>query len=278
MYGSFRFAVGTAIIALASVVISPSSARSAEGSSGGPTILPSPPPAATPIDTNGWLPFTSARHGFSLRYPPDWIARTATAPWIHGDPVDHDLPNDRATDELDGPVDGAFWLASQAIPPAAASADPGDASDPACWPPIADWSQVPLADTVARYHGGPGCGFWETQIVDGGRLYAFAANGRVPLEMYLAVMPTVVLDPTAADDTPASTPAPLPVSRIRASRDPSRSGHQPDTARPRLDPADRPPSSWWSGRRDLNPQPRAPKARALPIALRPDGFVLRNRT
>src|SRR3954451_14054593 len=37
----------------------------------------SPTVAGTPIDTTGWLPFTSARHGYSLRYPADWTARHA---------------------------------------------------------------------------------------------------------------------------------------------------------------------------------------------------------
>jgi hypothetical protein len=208
MPGPIRIAVGTAIIALASLGGQFARPLGGDSGSGVWAAAPSSSPVTSPVDTSGWLAFTSARHGFSLRYPLDWIARQATAPWMYGDPVDHDLPNDRATDELDGPVDGVFWLASQAIPAAAASADPGIATEPTCWPPIAQWPEVRLADTVAHYHGGPDCGFWETQIVDGGRLYAFASTDSVPLDLYLAVMSTITLDPAAADDTPVSTPVP----------------------------------------------------------------------
>ncbi len=46
-----------------------------------------------------------------------------------------------------------------------------------------------------------------------------------------------------------------------------RRGQIRPTCRPRPSPAD---AGGWSGRRESNPQPRAPKARALPIAPRPD--------
>ncbi len=213
MSAAFRLAVGTAVIALVfagGLVLRPFGS-SVEGDKPVPSSSPGPSasPLPSPIDMTGWLTFTSARHGFSLQYPAAWFARTATAPWVYGDPVDHDLPNDSATDELDTRTGGAFWLASQPIPPADASADPGDPTDPACWPPIADWPTLQLKDVDAPYHGGRSCDFWEVQIVSGGRRYAFAASGVVPLETFKAVMSTVTLDPAAADDTPLATPSPL---------------------------------------------------------------------
>ena len=78
-----------------------------------------------------------------------------------------------------------------------------------CWPPIAEWPVIHLLAVDAHYHGGANCGFWETQIVAGGRLYAFASSNDVPLDVYKAVMSTVTLDPAAADDTPVGSPAPL---------------------------------------------------------------------
>jgi hypothetical protein len=215
MSASFKLAVGTAIIALVfagGLVLRPLGSDTGGGGmapapSGSPG--PSASPLPSPIDMTGWLTFTSARHGFSLQYPAAWFARTATAPWVYGDPVDHDLPNDAATDELDTPTGGVFWLASQPIPPADASADPGDPNDPNCWPSIADWPVIHLRDVDAHYHGGANCGFWDTQIVAGGRLYALASSNDVPLDVYKAVMSTVSLDPAAADDTPVGTPAPL---------------------------------------------------------------------
>jgi hypothetical protein len=222
MTAPFKIAVGTALVALAfagGLAVQPLGSDTGNGGlspapSGSPG--PSTSPLPSPMDMTGWLPFTSARHGFSLRYPATWFVRKATAPWVFGDPVDHDLPNDAATDELDTPTGGVFWLASQPIPPADASADPGDPNDPTCWPPIAEWPVIHLREVDAHYHGGANCGFWETQIVAGGRLYALASSNDVPLDVYKAVMSTVTLDPAAADDSPATSsvslgsPSPLP--------------------------------------------------------------------
>jgi len=209
MSASFKLAVGTAIIALVAAGGLALRPLGTDTGNGGFTPAPSISPLPSPIDKTGWLTLVSARHGFSIQYPAAWFARKATAPWVYGDPVDHDLPNDVATDELDDSQGGKFWFASQPIPPAEASADPADPNDPTCWPPIAQWPVIHLQAVDAKYHGGRACDFWETQIVAGGRRYAFAANGDVPLDVYKAVMSTVTLDPAAADDTPVGSPSPL---------------------------------------------------------------------
>jgi hypothetical protein len=214
MPGPLKLAVATAVIVLAfagGIVLRPL------GSDSGGALAPTPSdsagpsasPLPSPIDTSAWVPFTSARHGFSLRYPARWRARQATVPWDFNSPVDHDLPGDPAVDELFAD-DGVFWLASSPVTPAEASDDPGGTADTTCWPPIAEWPVIHLRDVDAHYHGGRACQFWETQIVVDGRLYALAASGYMPLDVYEAVMATVRLDPSAADDTPVATPTPRP--------------------------------------------------------------------
>ncbi len=56
---------------------------------GGPPPPPSSPPsdAATPsatpalTDTSNWTPFTSERYGYTIQYPPTWVAKPATGDW-----------------------------------------------------------------------------------------------------------------------------------------------------------------------------------------------------
>ena len=185
-------------------------------------------PAATAIDTTGWLPFTSTRHGFTLRYPTDWTARHATAPWTYGSAVDHDMPADPATDELDMPDGGVFWMASRAIPTTTTGdqwwADYARSDGPVrpCWPALSDWQPIAFGDLVGAYHGGlQECGFTEAIIVVDGRAYAFAAGGPdrgiVDLATFKAVLSTVTLDPAAADDTLVAIPSLAPMSTIAPS-------------------------------------------------------------
>ena len=171
-----------------------------------------------PIDTGSWASFTSTQHGFSLRHPADWTVRHATAPWVYGDPVDHDLPGDPATDELDLPDGAVFWLASLAIPASVGSEGwwaqyaTTDGGDTPCWPPLSEWQPIAIGDLVGAWHGGhPLCHFTEAVVVVDGRAYAFAAgggpNGVVDIDLFKAVLSTVVIDAGAAKDEPAPSPS-----------------------------------------------------------------------
>ena len=221
MPGTLKLVAAPAILALALASSGLLGPRAADvGSAPIPSLSPSP--SAQPIDTTGWLTFTSDRHGFSLRYPADWTTRHATAPWVRGG-IDHDMPGDPATDELDLPDGGVFWLASTALP-ASVPVDQwldqyARANGPVrtCWPALADWQPIAFGDLAGAYHGGLAvCDFTEAVILDGGRAYAFAAAGGADgvgdLDLFKAVLSTAVLDPASAVDTPAESPSPGPAS------------------------------------------------------------------
>jgi hypothetical protein len=78
----------------------------------------------------------------------------------------------------------------------------------ACWPPPDQMEPFTVGGQAAWVHGGlAACGFTEAVAFAGGRVYEFSfytpAGGKpVSRPLFDALLATVALDPTAADDKP----------------------------------------------------------------------------
>jgi hypothetical protein len=185
------------------------------GTVGGPNPSPSPSAsaAASPIDTSVWKAFTSNRHGFSMRYPGDWIVGPATAPWPIGTQpagqgssmVDWFSPNPG----IENPT--WFDVTSQPVPAGMTSRtwltnyESYGPRTPYCFPAPADMEQMTIGGQNAWIHGGvPGCGFTEAIVFAGGRVYLL--NGYegsfFNRALFQAFVSTVTFSPSNADDTP----------------------------------------------------------------------------
>jgi hypothetical protein len=187
-----------------------------------PTVAPSP---TIPLDPSAWIPFTSRRHGISVRFPAGWTIEPATAPWIWQaqDPG----PSDNAIDRAIGPASQAFFISSQRLPDgkteAAWWADYLAADTigmpPGCFPPkLSGYTEVVVAGELGYLHGGlSGCNFTEAIVIVDGRAYQLTAyvDYRAPTPgvfdrpLFDAWLSTVVFEPTAADDSSVA-PSPGP--------------------------------------------------------------------
>lgn len=213
--GRARLAVGWAVVALAvavaasGLVLRPQ--RVVEvGTSPSPAPSSTGRPSHTGIDTSAWLPFTSDRHGYALRYPPDWVARAATRSWLYGASNDVDVPGSAAVDQFDaGRI--SLLVASLALPAGVTELD-WRAADPTsvpCDPPRTDWQPITVAGIQGGLHGGQvDCDTTEAAVVAGGRVYQFTAYADRDAEptmilsrsLFDALLSTVRLDPSSADD------------------------------------------------------------------------------
>jgi hypothetical protein len=183
------------------------------------TPSPSPSPLPSSIDTSSWTPFTSARHGVAVRYPTDWTATGATAPWPAGTHL-----YDRAgqpgpmLDTFTSPIGPTFAIASQPLPIGvtgaawlAAHEASGAASDPpTCWPAPADMERTTVDGLPAWIR--TGCGLTEAIVFAGGRAYDLLAfvDPTLNRPVFNAFLSTVTFSPATADDTPAEPMSPSP--------------------------------------------------------------------
>ena len=189
----------------------PSPTTSASTSPSAPTALPAP----TPIDTTTWAPFTSSRHGETMRYPSDWIAAAATAPWLPGKPAPG--PPNAILDAFTAPGANAraFVVVSQPLPKATTGAawlatyESTNASNfpPQCWPVPAEMEKATVSGQPAWVHGGiAGCGFTEAIVFAGGRIYELSAyanptlTGQFDRALFDAFLSTIQIDPSKAND------------------------------------------------------------------------------
>jgi hypothetical protein len=193
----------------------PSASPIASPSEGAPATQ-TPRPSPTPIDPTAWTPFTSARHGYSARYPGDWALTPATAPATLADLTgavaavfDHFKTSGAPADEflgvstkLPSGMSEADWIAAYRQPVV-------DTYGASCFPPPDQWKPV----TVDGHIGGlyVGCNYVEaTTFVDGrayiftlGRPLGFPATAATE-DLLRAFLSTVTVDPAAADDTPVT--------------------------------------------------------------------------
>ena len=174
----------------------------------GPSGTPSGSALAVPALTDT---FTSARYGFSVRYPSGWTVKDATKPWSR---VGENTWGSGINDELSNAT-ARFSGASQALA-AGQTADQwvsayANGADPSSWPPLTiggqagkiDYDGVPAAGgTIA-----PGGLMYDAVVVVGNRAYNFNMDGNVDRATFDAFLATVVFDPASAADLPGLTQA-----------------------------------------------------------------------
>ncbi|MBI3745616.1 MAG: hypothetical protein HY264_03675 [Chloroflexi bacterium] len=190
-----------------------------------PTARPTPSPTLpvpqpTPINTAKWTAFTSARGGYSAKYPSDWTLTLATAPASLADIssaagafFDHMKAPSGPFDELMGVstklpagMSQASWIAAYRQPVV-------DQFGAGCFPPPDQWKPV----TVGGHSGGlyVGCNYVESTTFVDGRAYVFtitqpfgAAATASTEELLRAFLSTVTIDAAAANESPATSPGP----------------------------------------------------------------------
>jgi hypothetical protein len=157
--------------------------------------------------------YTSSRHGFSIKVPATWKVTPATKPWPAG--TEAAAPPDPMLDVFADSADPSLTFAVVSQPLAAgvtptrwlADYERSAPSMPSsCWPAPDRMEQVTVGGQSAWIHGGlPECGFTEAVVVAGGRIYEFSAYvpaGRTQISrpLFVALLATVTLNPTAAND------------------------------------------------------------------------------
>lgn len=219
-----------AVIAVGALIFTnrpPSSNIGAPSPSPSASASPTATPAPTPINPSTWTPFTSARHGITLRYPSDWTAVPATAPWpagVEGPPPPNPMLDAFTAPGANGP---AFVVMSQPLPKGVSGAswlatyekDGAAKYPPACWPSADKMEQVTTGSQAAWIHGGvASCGFTEAITFAGGRVYELTAYQDPSMAsfpvfdraLFDAFLSTIQLDPATANDRPVPSPAPSP--------------------------------------------------------------------
>jgi hypothetical protein len=94
MTNTLRAAAGIAIVAIVGVGVLALNSRSPGVGTATPTPTPSPTvtPTPTPVasGTASWTTYTSAVHGFDMKFPDGWSSRPATRTWRAGDTFGQD--------------------------------------------------------------------------------------------------------------------------------------------------------------------------------------------
>ena len=158
--------------------------------------------------------FTSARHGYSVRYPAGWTVQPATASW----PPNVFLPvGNPGLDQLSKPGVARLVVASQRL-------GSGQTEDDwlaayfhpyqgglRCSDDRSTWPRLPISG-ASGYLDADACGWpaegrvsepdvWFDAIVfSGGRVYQIGLDGNVDRAAFQAILATVTLDPSAAID------------------------------------------------------------------------------
>ena len=186
------------------------------------TVSTSPLPSDAPrmsvdpsrVSTEGWMPFTSRRFGYSISYPEGWIVTAATSSWSAGSmPSSFDGSLDKF--KSDGTDGFSFFVASQPI-----AAGVNDATWlreherragllDACYPPPERMERETVAGRMAYVHGDEvACRFFEAIVIVGGRAYSLRGQGFADLGQgppfdrahFDAFLSTVQFDPASADE------------------------------------------------------------------------------
>jgi hypothetical protein len=190
---------------------------------GGPGASPSPStsperterPTPTPIDPSSWVPFTTSRFGYTLRYPGDWVVTPATEAMTFEILTSSELDNTAEFDHFtpSGATLPEFTGTSSRIPEgmsedewiAAYRAPVVEKFGEECFPTRDKWTPV----TVDGNAGGlyRGCAYVESTTFVGGRAYIFtvyigfgAVVDASDVELLEAFLSTASLNPAAADD------------------------------------------------------------------------------
>ena len=173
-----------------------------------PPVLTTPTPSATSVATSSptaalldpasWIQFSSVRHGYTIRHPPDWTATAGTAPWPPGSIA---LPQGPSLDRLEGQgvlvgaesqelpdgVDGPAWMASYITLLQAAH--------PTCGRPLEAWEPLEIDGQAGLMV--VTCEMFALVVTDG-RGYEFRMFESEDVDLYLALLGTVNLEPERA--------------------------------------------------------------------------------
>lgn len=170
------------------------------------------PPDAPALDGR----FQSNRHGFILRYPADWTVEQRSTTSAPDDRMPE--PPDPSLDVL-GNADLRLSISSRALPngqSATAWARAFCDFTKTAWSPACDqtpgvWKRAPLAegqawvavdgDTAATFPANDHRLFAATAVKDG-RAYEIRLDGNAEESLFLAIVASMQLDPTAAIESP----------------------------------------------------------------------------
>jgi len=204
------------------------------GDVGGPNPTPTSAPTATPapsvdLDVSTWTPFTSARYGFSARYPSSFGAVPSYTFWR--------IPNFTGN-MFDGFNSAGIvkWLsgASMALPAETTQEawldayrrdiieDESPLEPEACFEPREAWTPVTIDGRAAELR--VGCQTLEAYLFVDDRVYLFGAyayDSAVPSTAEVGVpdefralletwLTTITLDPASAVEPPSASPIPSP--------------------------------------------------------------------
>ena len=192
-----------------SVSAAPSAATS-------PPLSPSPAatPTATPPSTAGWRPFTSSHYGYTIAYPPTWVATQATRDWA--------FDKDRLSLSAAGP--GGVWDVLIGSPNGLETAVLGFASDVPAGTSEDAWlasyyagsgfcPTMPTFEPIT-VDGHPGrldpCYDAQAFVFVGHRVYVFVIYQTQMQPLFRAFLSTVKLPPSPPSGSPAASASPGP--------------------------------------------------------------------
>jgi hypothetical protein len=165
-----------------------------------PTPTPAPQASATPIDTTGWVPFSSDRFGYDMAIPPTWTPTPAIRDWsleaaTEVDPgADHFIESAAAypigVQAFSAPVpantSSEEWIAAL-IPP--------DATYEGCTPMrIGDWEAITIDGRAALFNP-DACSASQAFAFVGDRAYVFSVWREDQQALLKAFLSTVRFHP-----------------------------------------------------------------------------------
>jgi hypothetical protein len=209
--------VGVLIIVAAGIYL----ANNGSGGVGGPpaatpsptpTLTPSPSPSPTasptPVDTTGWVRFSSKRYGYDLTYPPTWRAEPATRNWSLK--VDRGKTVNPGTDHFIGGPDGnqIGVTVFSALVPAGTSNDDwiaawiASGSDYSCTPTV-QWEDITVGGQPAKFDP-DACNANQAYVFIGDRAYVFSIWRGNQAPLLKAFLSTVRFHSDVLPSAPAS--------------------------------------------------------------------------
>jgi hypothetical protein len=190
-----------------SVSAAPSAATSPSLS---PSRSPAATPTATPPSTAGWRPFTSSHYGYTIAYPPTWVATQAKRDWVFAtDRLASPAPGG-ASDVFEGTADGL----DTAVTGFATDVPAGTSEDAWLASYYAGGSFCPTMPTFVpiTVDGHPGrldpCYDAQAFVFVGNRVYVFLIYRTEMQPLFRAFLSTVRFPASAPSGSPAASPSP----------------------------------------------------------------------
>ena len=178
--------------------------------------LPTPTPSRSdgPIDTTGWVTFSSARYGFSAGHPPDWREVGSTIDWTQGptQDVQGGSPHYPTFDQFLAPGDHPDFNGHAMRLPAGIAKDDWTATYaasmvPYCYPSKDRWEQTVVDGHPGWIAYGECFNYAETIVFVGDYVYVFTVEDTSPPadpRLLKAFLSTVRFDSELASPAPSS--------------------------------------------------------------------------